>query len=492
MKNKLFFVFVFALLTIGLAQIQPAQADGGDGYIIIDQVWHDMNMNGIQDEPGIGESGGPNIAGMKVELYACGTTTPLATKSTNVVGKASFVGLAEGNYYVKFYLDPGFTDYVFSPRLQGSDTQLDSDPYPDGTTDCFFVPSHPGGTKFVDAGIYQPVKKPIAVKKTASGFYDRTVTWTLMKSASPTTFSGFASEIAGSTTWTVTATKIETLGNYQVTGTIIVNNPNTFPVEFSVTDVLNDGTQSSVNCPTYTASANSNVTCTYTAAPNDGSATLNTVTVTSLTDGVSGANATAGVAFSETLIGYDSGTLSDDRFEYSEVISTSKTKTFDETFVCPVDDGQYVNGQYHFSEVNTAALNGNINLAATATVNISCEKTGKGETAWAEGAVYPGHVWFMYTPYNGNAQTVNLIAGQNHIAGTVSFSNPVNQDVTITISLLPGWQFENGLENVKIERYQSAPTAKPKPGQFTHKGNASGSTFSIVVPQANFMESTQI
>jgi hypothetical protein len=39
---------------------------------------------------------------------------------------------------------------------------------------------------------------------------------------------------------------------------------------------------------------------------------------------------------------------------------------------------------------------------------------------------------------------------------------------------------------VAVQGYASAPSGNPAPGLFAHKGPASGTSFSIQVPQANF------
>lgn len=109
-----------------------------------------------------------------------------------------------------------------------------------------------------------------------------------------------------------------------------------------------------------------------------------------------------------------------------------------------------------------------------------------GETAWADGPRYqnPGN-WATYTPYVPDS-TVTLYAGQTLEAGTVHFSAAVGGQVTITITLNAGWQFQNVAENVKIQDYASAPGGNPVPGLFDHKGNAGGSPFAMVVPENNF------
>jgi len=108
------------------------------------------------------------------------------------------------------------------------------------------------------------------------------------------------------------------------------------------------------------------------------------------------------------------------------------------------------------------------------------------ETAWAAGSRYVRRGnWATYTPYVAG-QTVVLYAGQTQQAGTVTFSAPVDGMVTITIALNSGWSFADVAENVKIQDYATAPSGNPSPGLFTWKGTASGSSFSIAVPENNF------
>lgn len=111
----------------------------------------------------------------------------------------------------------------------------------------------------------------------------------------------------------------------------------------------------------------------------------------------------------------------------------------------------------------------------------------EGETAWADGARYmTSGNWAMYVNYDGTAKTVDLMAGQHHLAGTVYFSAPDGGFVTITITLNDGWRFALVEENVKIQDYAVAPSGNPNPGGFAHKGTASGQLFTISVPVNNF------
>lgn len=115
-----------------------------------------------------------------------------------------------------------------------------------------------------------------------------------------------------------------------------------------------------------------------------------------------------------------------------------------------------------------------------------------GDTAWGANGYKPGELrytqrgnWATYTEYNGE-KTVNLFAGQTKLAGTVTFSAAVGEVVTITIDLADGWDFEEVLENVKIQDYAEAPSGNPSPGGFDHKTVGTGSSVSIEVPANNF------
>lgn len=326
--------------------------------------------------------------------------------------------------------------------------------------------------------------------KTASGTFTKRISWTLTKTVNPSSYSGSPGQTLGTSTWSVTATKSETVGGYAVTGTISVTNVNPFPVNFSVADQLNDGTAGSVSCPATTVGAGATIVCTYTASPSGGSATLNTATITSLTNGVDGTVATANVAFAASTIGDETVTLGDARFSYSQSISGSSAPTFPETFTCPSDASLYTNGVYTKTVTNTATLVGaSTNLSASASVNIRCEqKWGGNETAVGAGTRYPDSSnWFMYTPYTTG--TVNLIAGQHFDAGDITFSRigtvPGTRRTIITITLATGVRWANVANVLKIQRYASAPTTYLAPGQFEYKftapniSNVAGATVSF-------------
>lgn len=115
----------------------------------------------------------------------------------------------------------------------------------------------------------------------------------------------------------------------------------------------------------------------------------------------------------------------------------------------------------------------------------NCDCEDRTETAWADGDRYvnPGN-WATYTSYVEG--TVTLYAGQTEVAGSVEFSAVNSGMVTITITLAPGWDFQDVAENVKIQDYDDAPSGNPAPGQFAHKANASGNSISVNVPANNY------
>ena len=115
------------------------------------------------------------------------------------------------------------------------------------------------------------------------------------------------------------------------------------------------------------------------------------------------------------------------------------------------------------------------------------------ETAWAANGDVPGDLryqnpgnWATYVEYNGSEKTVTLFAGQTTNIGTVTFSAPSNDKVTIKIELNEEGGFANISENVKIQDYKVAPSGNPAPGQFDHKADASGKTYEIEVPLNNY------
>jgi hypothetical protein len=346
--------------------------------------------------------------------------------------------------------------------------------------------------KNVDA----PNKPPLRVEKTAAGSFKIPVRWELVKSVNPTSHTGTAGTIAGSSIWSVTATRVEGAPtDHMVTGTITVSNPADGVSQiFSVSDVMN-GVAATVNCPTFTLIAGQSTTCTYSAAV--AGATLNTATVSSV--GFPDVTATAPVTYTSSFTGDQSVTLADPRFSYSQAISSTTTVTFPESFPCPSDAAQYVNGTHNRTETNTATLTGaNTNLTRMAQVNITCTRQVEGETATGQGFPWsatqgaPSN-WFMYTPWvttgghrgisaaaSGSTPSgTNLIAGQHHIAGRITGTRGTTTSITITLN--SAWDFLGVAGDVKVNP-MSCTTGQPyvSPGKFTvHRSSPDASSITI-------------
>jgi hypothetical protein len=107
------------------------------------------------------------------------------------------------------------------------------------------------------------------------------------------------------------------------------------------------------------------------------------------------------------------------------------------------------------------------------------QKCYDGETAWAAGTRYVTRGnWATYSTKSALETGVTLWAGQNINAGTVKLENG-----EIVITLNSGFRFASTEENVKIQDYSGKPAASnPAPGQFSTKGTAVNSPFSIPVP----------
>jgi hypothetical protein len=433
-----------------------------------DFVWNDANANGVQDA---GEAGLP---GVTVVLYDAGGAV-VAVDTTDASGYYLFEGLCGGSFVVEVNPDTlpgGATGWLASPPNAGGDDLLDSDGIDHRTSAS--LPDDFTEDLSYDFGYYKA--QPLTVTKTAAGRYDRTYRWTLAKTVDDNSHAGWAGLVAGSSTWSVSTTRSVVDSNYAVTGQIEITNPNGFAVAFSVSDVLSDGTEASVSCPGDSVAAGATVTCSYSASPSGSTATLNTATVTSTTTGVDGGVATAPVTFSANVTGDPTVTLGDVRFGYSQLISAATSPTFPETFTCPANTGQYVNGLYTFNVVNTARLVGaNTNLSASATVTVTCRaEVWKDETAVGAGTRYPGSSnWFMYSPYT--TSTINLIAGQKYDAGDITMWRTGSGSTArtwIRITLHSGFRWAAVPEVLKVQPFNTRPTRYYEPGSFLYKFTA--------------------
>lgn len=141
----------------------------------------------------------------------------------------------------------------------------------------------------------------LTVSKTATGTYTRSYDWDISKEC----LGGSSINLAVGATanypfkWTATNTGYSD-SDIKVVGTITIENNTPFSTTVtSIADVLSDGTGASVSgCPTpFVLAAGASKDCSYEASPDDVSAGVNTVTVTTNSSVVLGDEATANYAF---------------------------------------------------------------------------------------------------------------------------------------------------------------------------------------------------
>ncbi|CAN5859239.1 hypothetical protein BH23GEM7_BH23GEM7_22970 [soil metagenome] len=339
----------------------------------------------------------------------------------------------------------------------------------------------------------------LVVSKTANGSYNRTITWDLVKTVDVDNYNGTAGQTLGPSTWSVTATKNVSESGFSVSGTITISNPNTSAVNFSVDDVLSDGTVATVTCPAggstgtvpgKVGSTNGSITCSYTASPADASATSNNALVTSLTSGVPGGTALEAITWTPTLDGSESAQLSDPRLSINQTVTGNTTLTPTETFPCSSDESLYTNNNsYSFTETNTATLSGqNITGSpASATVTVTCTRPPPsqwaGETATGRGTQWPGTSnWFMYTGYT--TSKVDLVAGRTFLDAGDIFMSRSGSTTTIRIVLHDGWRWADVKDNLKIVPLDAAPKSYMEPGSFPHKFRVSGQEVTVTIPNS--------
>ena len=120
-----------------------------------DRVWLDANQNGILD---VGEAG---LAGVTVELFLDGGTTPVATTTTDATGNYSFTGLPPGDYQVGFVAPP---EFMVTSQDQGIDDTTDSDADPSTGLTATITLLSDETNNTIDAGLVEVAD--VAITKT--------------------------------------------------------------------------------------------------------------------------------------------------------------------------------------------------------------------------------------------------------------------------------------------------------------------------------------
>lgn len=228
----------------------------------------------------------------------------------------------------------------------------------------------------------------ITVDKTATGEWDRTVTWALDKKVDGQSSVSFSGEPGDSwtPTWEMDVTKtVVGPTNYHVYGDVKVVNSSNMTVTFDLADALDDGTIISLTCDgDYTLAPTEELNCEYDQAVADDSAESNTATVTPTATVPTGYTAflgtpsdTADIQWSENLTGSDDALFEDPRLLISETLTDSKNYDVPETFTCPEEGSDaYVDNYYTETFVNTAYLTptGETTMQDSASVTIVCQE----------------------------------------------------------------------------------------------------------------------
>ncbi len=301
----------------------------------------------------------------------------------------------------------------------------------------------------------------LTASKTAAGTYDRKVDWKLEKTVDDNSHSGNAGQAAGSSDWSVKATKTAVENNFNVTGKITVNNPSSIAQTFNVNDTLDDLTMATVDCDlnapgaqtSGSVDAGKSLECDYTATPTTKNAKLNTATVSA--PGNKDVVATADVTYTPKVTGDETVKLADPRFNYEQEISTTTPKVFPETFNCSSDPNDYTDGKYSYKETNTATLKGvTTNLSANADVNVDCTLAALTASKTANGSYDRTIKWDLsktVTPqstFSGKAgdsfnytwnvgATKSVVENNYKVTGEITITNPaaVSQTFDVTDEL---------------------------------------------------------
>lgn len=324
----------------------------------------------------------------------------------------------------------------------------------------------------------------VTVTKTAVPTFDRTFDWTVTKQVSidggttwvdAATVDLFDGDSAGYL-WQITVDKSDPIdGNPAVTGEIVITNPTgadePIPAIIaevnSVTDVISDGINATVECPvTFPATLDpgESITCTYSSPLPDTGARTNTATV-NIDDGTGGTKdytGTADIDFTSVTptTTDDSATLDDTVGGLSGTFSADTTVTSEasQNAGCPDDSGIITN-----TATLTESDSGTVRQDS-ATLAVNChELTVTKDATESFGRTFDWSVEKEVSEDGGttwvDAATIDLFDGQSSsvlwkisvtkgaaidtgfaVAGTITVSNPapmIAEDVLVS-DTLPG------------------------------------------------------
>jgi len=209
--------------------------------------------------------------------------------------------------------------------------------------------------------------------KTAIPTYTRTFAWDIKKSClgAPSLLLATGQTFSYPFSWTATATPTD--NNFQVSGTIKVENNTPFAATITgIADVLSGDIPANVNCGVifpYTLEAGASLNCTYSGDLTGAVDGINTVTVTTSTNEVEGDIATAAYDFG------DPTTLIDECIEVKDDCSTASTQVcfsaspYTKNYNCPI--GPYTVCK-DYTYTNTASfVTNDQHLTGSSSCNVS-------------------------------------------------------------------------------------------------------------------------
>ena len=271
----------------------------------------------------------------------------------------------------------------------------------------------------------------------------------------------------------ITLDETVTESDFSVTGSIDVTNthPND-AMTVSLADVLDDATVATIgSCVGGTLTgaslevpANSTAVCEYTATPGDRTATLNTATATTA-NGVE-VSGTADVAWTKEVVGYDAVNVTDDYATPGDLlddlswgpIPSDQTLAYDRDFTCSSDLGDYTDGYYHATFINTAVID-ETGAYDDATVTLNCYALSVSKTAnttytrtydWiidkdavdADGVTIPveglmlaqGQAYNLEWRVTADLAAIPYVDSDHKVEGVITVSNPSTDAATVDVS----------------------------------------------------------
>ncbi len=296
-----------------------------------------------------------------------------------------------------------------------------------------------------------------SILKTAAGTYDERHEWDVEKTVNPESQSAFAGDTV-TFDWTVTVDETVFEENFDVSGSITVNNPN--PEDALVvplTDELNDGTEPTISGCNFdgtdlTVAAGGSETCTFAAndlsysdvtqAPNNNTASIVLNGITFPADDA--------IEWTVSVI-RESALVTDDQGPLNETLFDDATFTIPDSYTCSSDVSLYAgDGTYLYTEDNTAIVySGGVEQdrdSASTTVNCYAPIVSKDAFTSFD------RTWSWTIDKDADATEITLLTGDSAVVnytivldatsadsnwavvGTITVENP-NPSASMTVSL---------------------------------------------------------